>query len=95
VVGDVALAAVERDRELADGRRVLAEREQQALPERVTGDLQAVNGDQHLRLKHHADEIADQPDEAGLVAAMSRQADLAMGASAGSSGWPATSAIWT
>jgi hypothetical protein len=34
-VGNVALAAVQRDRELADGRRVLAEREQQALPERV------------------------------------------------------------
>lgn len=33
----------------------------------VTADLRSVNGDKHLRLKHHPDGIPDGPDEAGLT----------------------------
>ena len=41
----------------------------------VTADLQTVNGDRHLRLKHHADEIPD-GDDAAATQEMTKAAKL-------------------
>lgn len=41
----------------------------------VTADLQAVNGDRHLRLKHHVDEIPD-GDDAATVQEVTKAAEL-------------------
>ncbi|WP_211350996.1 S41 family peptidase [Saccharothrix variisporea] len=48
------------------------------LAELVTEDLQSVNGDRHLRLKHHADEVPE-GDDAASEQQMRRELDLAMG----------------
>ncbi|WP_017585378.1 S41 family peptidase [Nocardiopsis ganjiahuensis] len=45
-----------------------------ALAELVTGDLQSLNGDLHLRLKHHVEEIPALPGDAGLTEMMAREA---------------------
>ncbi|MFE1080280.1 S41 family peptidase [Nocardiopsis alba] len=45
-----------------------------ALAELVTADLRSFNGDAHLGLKHHAEEIPESPDEAGLTEMMTREA---------------------
>lgn len=45
-----------------------------ALAELVTGDLQSLNGDLHLRLKHHAEEIPALPNDTGLIEVMAREA---------------------
>ncbi|MDX2561328.1 S41 family peptidase [Streptomyces sp. TX20-6-3] len=44
----------------------------------VTADLQSVNGDRHLRLKHHADPVSPQQGAATL-AAMRRDFDASLG----------------
>jgi len=51
------------EKRLADGAYDAA-RTPEELGELVTADLQSVNGDRHLRLKHHADEIPDGDDGA-------------------------------
>jgi hypothetical protein len=43
----------------------------------VTADLQAVNGDRHLRLKHHEDEIPD-GDDAATVQMVEKEAALSL-----------------
>ena len=43
----------------------------------VTADLQAVNGDRHLRLKHHEDEIPD-GDDAAMVQVVRKEAALSL-----------------
>ncbi|MCS7478251.1 S41 family peptidase [Umezawaea endophytica] len=43
----------------------------------VTADLQAVNGDRHLRLKHHTDVIPD-GDDAASIQEMAREAALSL-----------------
>jgi hypothetical protein len=50
-----------------------------ALAALVTEDLQSVNGDRHLRLKHHAEPIPDLPDEAAQMEMFGRQAARSMG----------------
>src|SRR5689334_2960725 len=45
----------------------------------VTEDLQSANGDKHLRLKHHADEIPDLPSEEMMTAMFTEQAARALG----------------
>jgi hypothetical protein len=45
----------------------------------VTEDLQSVNGDLHLRLKHHSEQIADPQVEADARAAVAREAAVALG----------------
>ncbi|GAA1459160.1 S41 family peptidase [Nocardiopsis exhalans] len=45
-----------------------------ALAELVTGDLQSLNGDLHLRLKHHVEEIPALPGDSGLMEVMAREA---------------------
>ena len=49
------------------------------LAERVTADLRSVNGDLHLRLKHHPEPIPDEPDEQAQVALVARQAARSLG----------------
>ncbi|WP_309117170.1 S41 family peptidase [Saccharothrix sp.] len=44
----------------------------------VTEDLQSVNGDRHLRLKHHVDEVPE-GDDAAAEHQIRRELDLAMG----------------
>jgi Peptidase family S41/N-terminal domain of Peptidase_S41 in eukaryotic IRBP len=51
----------------------------QALAGVVTEDLQSVNGDLHLRLKHHPEEIADPQVDADRRAAIARDAAAALG----------------
>lgn len=48
------------------------------LGELVTEDLQSVNGDRHLRLKHHVDEVPE-GDDAASEHQIRREFDLAMG----------------
>lgn len=65
-------------------RRLLAERHVSghyrradgpaSLAELVTADLQSLNGDPHLRLQHHEDQIPDLPDDSGLIEVMAREA---------------------
>lgn len=43
----------------------------------VTADLQAINGDRHLRLKHHVDEIPD-GDDAATIQEMTKSAKLSL-----------------
>ncbi|HEX6341662.1 S41 family peptidase [Umezawaea sp.] len=43
----------------------------------VTADLQSVNGDRHLRLKHHTDVIPD-GDDAAAIQEMTREAKLSL-----------------
>ena len=50
-----------------------------ALADLVTEDLRSVNGDLHLRLKHHPEPIPDEPDEAAQVAMMSAYAARTLG----------------
>lgn len=45
----------------------------------VTTDLQSANGDRHLRLKHHDDEIPDLPSEEMTVAMFAAQAARTLG----------------
>jgi hypothetical protein len=45
----------------------------------VTADLQSVNGDRHLRLQHHEDEIPDLPSTEMLVAMLRSQAARSLG----------------
>lgn len=45
-----------------------------ALAELVTGHLQSLNGDLHLRLKHHVEEIPALPKDAGFMEVMAREA---------------------
>ncbi|WP_017582545.1 S41 family peptidase [Nocardiopsis valliformis] len=45
-----------------------------ALAELVTGDLQSLNGDLHLRLKHHVEEIPALPGDTSLMEVMAREA---------------------
>jgi C-terminal processing protease CtpA/Prc len=49
------------------------------LADLVTEDLRTVNGDLHLRLKHHEEEIPDEPDEAAVIAMISRDAARTLG----------------
>jgi len=44
----------------------------------VTEDLQAVNGDRHLRLVHHADELPDLPGPEMMVAMLTARATRSM-----------------
>jgi C-terminal processing protease CtpA/Prc len=55
----------------------LADPEQ--LAARVTADLQAGNGDKHLRLKFHADEVVDETDPVAEEAEWNRRAAQAAG----------------
>ncbi|NUT96304.1 MAG: S41 family peptidase [Saccharothrix sp.] len=48
------------------------------LADLVTRDLQSVNGDRHLRLKHHEDEVPE-GDDAASEQQIRRELDLAMG----------------
>ncbi|MEV2193809.1 S41 family peptidase [Streptomyces phaeochromogenes] len=50
----------------------------EALAGLVTVDLQSVNGDRHLRLKHHADPVPSEQGAAGL-AAIRRDFDTSLG----------------
>src|SRR3712207_3995419 len=45
----------------------------------VTADLQSANGDLHLRLKHHAEELPDVPSEELTIAMFTAQADRDLG----------------
>jgi hypothetical protein len=45
----------------------------------VTADLQATNGDRHLRLKYHADEIPDLPSTEMVTAMIRTQAAASLG----------------
>ena len=45
----------------------------------VTADLQSVNGDRHLRLQHHDDEVPDLPSTEMLVAMLRSQAARSLG----------------
>jgi hypothetical protein len=49
------------------------------LADLVTGDLQSLNDDQHLRLKHHDNEIPDLPGSEMLLSIFSAQAARSMG----------------
>ena len=49
----------------------------------VTEDLQAVNGDKHLRLLYSAEEVPDESDDSAEMAAMARYAELHGGGIAG------------
>jgi hypothetical protein len=49
------------------------------LAERVTEDLQSINGDRHLRLKHHVEELPDLPGPEMMVAMFTAQAARTMG----------------
>lgn len=51
----------------------------EALADLVTEDLRSVNGDLHLRLKHHPEPIPDEPDEAAQVAMMTAYAARTLG----------------
>lgn len=46
-----------------------------ALARAVTTDLQSLNGDKHLRLKHHEAEVVDEVDEAAWLASYTRDAE--------------------
>jgi C-terminal processing protease CtpA/Prc len=63
---------------LADGRYAQADGPA-ALAGLVTEDLQSVNGDRHLRLKHHATEVPDLPSEGMMVEMFAQQAARSMG----------------
>jgi hypothetical protein len=45
----------------------------------VTADLQSVNGDRHLRLKHHEAEIPDLPSTEMMIEMFQAQADRSLG----------------
>jgi C-terminal processing protease CtpA/Prc len=62
---------------LRDGRYAGAD--VPALSALVTADLQAANGDLHLRLKHHTEEIPDVPSEELVVAMFTEQAARTLG----------------
>lgn len=44
----------------------------------VTKDLQSLNGDLHMRLKYHEQEVPDQPGEAMLIEMLTREAAATM-----------------
>ncbi|MFF6955327.1 S41 family peptidase [Streptomyces sp. NPDC008317] len=69
------LAALLR-RRLAEGAYGVDDAEE--LARLVTADLQSVNGDRHLRLKHHAAPVSPEQGAAGL-AAMRRDFDTSLG----------------
>jgi hypothetical protein len=50
-----------------------------ALADQVTRDLQSVNGDRHLRLRHHAEPIPEQWDDAAQDAEFARAAATHLG----------------
>src|SRR5687767_6848033 len=79
VFRDVGAEVAERlTKAAADGRYdVLAEPAQ--LAARVTADLQEGNGDLHLRLKHHVDEVVDETDPVAEEAAWRRRAEQSAG----------------
>jgi C-terminal processing protease CtpA/Prc len=65
-------------RRLADGRYAEAA-DERSLAALVTEDLQAVNGDKHLRLLYSTEEVPDESEESAELAAMARWADLHCG----------------
>ncbi|HKB30385.1 MAG TPA: hypothetical protein VKD26_06060, partial [Streptosporangiaceae bacterium] len=65
-------------RRMAEGRYAGAADEASLAP-LVTKDLQAVNGDRHLRLLHRADEVPASGDDAAEMAALARHAGLNCG----------------
>ncbi|MEQ7004838.1 S41 family peptidase [Actinopolymorpha sp. B17G11] len=64
-------------RQLAEGRYDGAATAQE-LANLVTVDLQSVNGDGHLRLIHHVDEVPDMPSEEMYLAMAVKQASSTM-----------------
>ncbi|MEU5696755.1 S41 family peptidase, partial [Actinosynnema sp. NPDC020468] len=66
--------------ELADllGRREYRAGTPEELARAVTADLQSVNGDLHLRLKHHATPVPEEDDAASLQE-ITRKFDLSLG----------------
>jgi C-terminal processing protease CtpA/Prc len=79
VFRDVGAEVAERlTKAAADGRYdVLAEPAQ--LAAQVTADLQEGNGDLHLRLKHHVDEVVDETDPVAEEAAWRHRAEQSAG----------------
>ncbi|MFE7562978.1 S41 family peptidase [Kitasatospora sp. NPDC057500] len=66
------------DEALSRGRYRGAE-DAETLGRLVTEDLQAVNGDGHLRLKFHPDPIPAAKEDGALLAELARGADLSLG----------------
>lgn len=62
---------------LADGRYDAATTARE-LADLVTADLQSVNGDKHLRLLHHVNEVPDMPREEMYLAMAQKQAAATM-----------------
>src|SRR5260370_39425399 len=65
-------------RRMAEGRYA-GDADEASLAPLVTKDLQAVNGDRHLRLLHRADEVPASGDDAAEMAALARHAGLNCG----------------
>ena len=76
-----ALAGLLAERRSAG--RYAAAADEVSLAELVTEDLQAVNGDKHLRLLYSAEEVPDESDDSAEMAAMARYAELHGGGIAG------------
>jgi hypothetical protein len=83
VFPDVAavLARLLAERQAAG--RYAAAADEASLAALVTEDLQAVNGDQHLRLLYSLEEVPDESDDSAELAAMARYAELHSGGIAG------------
>ena len=64
--------------QLADGRYTLAP-DEESLAATLTQDLQSLNGDKHLRLRHSASELPERGDEAAELAAMAAWAQRSAG----------------
>jgi len=63
---------------LADGRYTLVP-DEESLAATLTQELQSLNGDQHLRLRHSASELPERGDEAAELAAMAAWAQRTAG----------------
>lgn len=63
---------------LAEGRYT-GVADEESLATALTQDLQALNGDKHLRLLHSTAELAERGDDAAELAAMSAYADRTSG----------------
>jgi hypothetical protein len=63
---------------LADGRYTLVP-DEESLATTLTQDLQSLNGDKHLRLRHSASELPERGDEAAELAAMAAWAQRSTG----------------
>jgi hypothetical protein len=83
VFPDVGALVLDRLAERSAGGAYAALVDPPALAGVVTEDLQSVNGDLHLRLKHHREPIADPQVEADLRAALATEAARALGGIAG------------